>query len=202
MASIQARDCQLHPDTTARAYSVSLRQPTGSSSPGSANLECTVAFRATGRLRGSAGELVEGWRIGFIQLKHNTTDWAEYRGLTSAEGSVFAAMDRPPARLSQLCRDSRNKTGIFYNPDEAVSDPRHAFTETTILLSRGTRLPPTGALAFEVYMSDSPSRHYPLVTQNTAFRPSRPNYIRALESRAAFVSLLAGRGTWVGNTKF
>ena len=57
-------------------------------------------------VRGTPGEDVSFWRFGFIQLKFITDEWAHYRGDTPAEGSIFVAMDRPPARPQQLCRDS------------------------------------------------------------------------------------------------
>jgi len=57
-------------------------------------------------LTGTPGERVDFYRFGFIQLKFITDDWAHYRGPTPVDGSVFLAMDRPPARPQQLCRDA------------------------------------------------------------------------------------------------
>jgi hypothetical protein len=85
-------------------------------------------------VHGAPGEDVSFWRFGFIQLKFITDDWAQYRGNTSGEGSIIVAMDRPPARPQQLCRDSAEVQGllqtlqsfpflgppVFYYPERAL----------------------------------------------------------------------------------
>ena len=90
--------------------------PRGSKAPilknGAARLVAPeVRATAVVTLKGAPGDDVSLWRFGFIQLKFITDEWAHYRGATEADGSMFLALDRPPARPQQLCRDSNGTIG-------------------------------------------------------------------------------------------
>jgi len=157
--------------------------------------EGSLPFLANGRFRGSPGERVGGWRFGFIQLKHITTEWAVYRGTARNEGSILAAMDRPPARTVQLCRDrhSEHDHGVFYNPEREVSNPATAWTDSTHWLAQNVTVPDDGFIFIEVSMGDEPGREYPLIERNTRTTPPRDNYLYQLESRAAYICVLVAQ---------
>ncbi len=156
---------------------------------------------ATVKLRGIPGEDVGFWRFGFIQLKFITNDWAHYRGDIEADGSVFVAMDRPPARPQQLCRDSLAKEGIggaferfpfvgpviFYDPETPVS----GFLNRRVagFLPMGAKIPAGGAMLFTIQFSDKPQRFYDLVKVNNAAQ--RLNNLYSLQNGAAYVTMFA-----------
>jgi hypothetical protein len=113
-----------------------------------------IHAKATVTVRGAPGEDVSFWRLGFIQLKFITDEWAHYRGDTPAEGSSFVAMDRPPARTQQVCRDSAGTISplarlpylepLFYYAEEGMQG---LFGDRiTGILPLGTKLPATGKI--------------------------------------------------------
>ena len=80
-----------------------------------------VRASAVVTLKGTPGDDVGLWQFGFIQLKFITDEWAHYRGVTEADGSMFFAADRPPARPQQLCRNSNGTIGRFEIPLPGVA---------------------------------------------------------------------------------
>ena len=60
-------------------------------------------------LKGTPGDDVDLWRFGFIQLKFITDEWADYRGETETDGSMFLALDLPSCVdvIQQAFADSR-----------------------------------------------------------------------------------------------
>lgn len=195
MVRISQQQSWMRVDPGSRTQITILRQP----SPGNAGaikLELDVSAGFTGQVafEGSPGESVAGWRIGFIQLKHTTTEWADYRGLTNADGSIFAAMDRPPARTQQLCLDCGPNQRPFYDVEVPMNSTTDDFsTDRTFVFGSGMVIPARGPLEVNVIHSDAPSREFEIMVPNTKFTPPRDNYIRSLESRAAFITLLTAK---------
>lgn len=158
------------------------------------DIDLSAGFTGQVAFQGSPGESVAGWKIGFIQLKYNTTDWADYRGSTNADGSIFAAMDRPPARTQNLCLDCGPNYRPFYDPELPMSSPNASWsTDRTIVFAQGMVIPERGPLEMTVIHSDAPGREIEIALPNTKFNPPRDNYIRSLESRAAFITLLTAQ---------
>jgi hypothetical protein len=118
-------------------------------------------------LRGTPGEEVNFWRLGFIQLGFINTDWAKYQNVDPADGSVFVRRDRPPALSQQLCRDYAHDVGIkglirrfpymgpiiFYDPETPM---RTWLNPRVTAFPLGTKIPANGKLIVEVLFSDSP----------------------------------------------
>jgi len=195
MATIATQQCWMRADPGARTDIRVLRQPTAGTR-GAVKLDIDLSAGFTGQfaLQGSPGESVAGWKIGFVQLKYNSTDWADYRGPTNADGSIFAAMDRPPARTQQLCLDCGPNHRPFYDPDLQMSSPNADWsTDRTIVFTQGMVIPASGPLEMTVIHSDAPGREIDIALPNTRFTPARNNFIRSLESRAAFITLLTAQ---------
>jgi hypothetical protein len=152
-------------------------------------------------LRGSPGEDVSFWRFGFIQLKFITDDWAHYRGDAETDGSVFLAMDRPPSRPQQLCRDSLAKGGvlgtvarfpflgpvIFYDTETPLTSVWGG--RIAGFLPMGTRIPAGGALLLTILFSDNPERFYDLTRVNN--KAVKLNFLYSLQNGAAYATMFA-----------
>ncbi|HEX6280071.1 MAG TPA: hypothetical protein VFZ49_08685, partial [Pyrinomonadaceae bacterium] len=54
-------------------------------------------------------------------------------------------------------------------------------------------IPARGPLEVTVIHSDAPAREFEIALPNTRFTPPRNNYIRSLESRGAFITLLTAK---------
>ena len=175
---------------------------------GSADLGAPeIRATATVTLRGAPGEDVGLWRFGFIQLKFITDEWAHYRGMTPADGSVFVAMDRPPARPKQLCRDTAEEIGLidrikgfpytdtlFYYPNEALTGARGE--EITGVLPRGTQIPASGKLSFTLTYSDSPGRRSAIEVTRVNNKAQKLNNLYSLYSGNAYATLFAVQKNW------
>jgi hypothetical protein len=168
---------------------------------GAANLE-SPEIRATAivTVRGAAGDDVGFWRFGFIQLKTITDEWAHYRGATPADGSVFVAMDRPPARPQQLCRDTAGiinplsrlpylEPVIFYYPETALTGSVAEFA--TAVLPLGTKIPGAGNLTFRLKYSDSPGRRFAIDITRVNQKAKTLNFLYSLYSGNAYATMLA-----------
>lgn len=168
---------------------------------GAANLTApTVYALATVTVRGTPGEDVGLWRFGFIQLKFITDEWAHYRGATPVDGSVFVAMDRPPARPQQLCRDSAGIIGtferfpflgpaIFYDPETPVTSLWGG--RIAGFLPLGTRIPAGGAMLLTILFSDSPRRSFAYDLTRVNATATRLNFLYSLYTGAAYATMFA-----------
>ena len=178
---------------------ITLTQSTGTNMGEAAMTGPWIKAVGTMTVRGTPGESVGFWRFGFIQLKFITDDWAHYRGETQAKGSVFFAIDRPPARAQQLCRDTYTIGQgndfpvlgpiIFYDGDQQM-------ISTTVgrvagFLAADAKIPATGSIIVNVLFSDSPSRAYDLIQLNEKFIPAQRNYLYSLQTGAAFCTMFA-----------
>jgi hypothetical protein len=161
-----------------------------------------VSATAVVTLKGAPGDDVSLWRFGFIQLKFITDEWAHYRGVTEADGSMFFAADRPPARPQQLCRDSNGTIGrferfpflgppIFYGAETALSPVTLIGTRANGFLPLNTRIPASGSMLITILWSDSPERFHELTKDNPAFTPARNNILYSLYSGGAYATMFA-----------
>jgi hypothetical protein len=195
MARIAMQQCWMRADSGAQIGIRVELQPTPGH-PGSVKLDLDTSAGFTGQfaLEGTPSESVAGWKVGYIQLKHTTTEWADYRGVASSDGSIFAAMDRPPARTQQLCLDCGPTYRPFYDTEHTMTSPTGSWsTDRTIVFAQGMAIPQRGPLEMTVSHSDAPSREFEIALPNTSFTPPRDNYVRSLESRAAFITLLTAQ---------
>jgi hypothetical protein len=144
---------------------------------------------ATGavKLRGTPGEACGGWILGFFQLEFLEVNHARYRGATMADGSVYVSRDRPPSRMHQLCRDSLSTTSLWYAPPGA--DP----STTVTVIPVGTTIPSTGELQIAATFFDHPREFYPPTETNTAFMPSRVNFLHSVDIGFAFCTVLTAK---------
>ncbi len=55
-----------------------------------------------------------GWKFGFIQLQLSETNWAYYKGVNAADGSVLVNYGSSAARGTDLCRDTERAGQIWY----------------------------------------------------------------------------------------
>jgi len=205
MAQVTPDDVIVTPWQAPDQVAITLTQPTGADPAGSVDLTCPrISALASVVIRGAPGEDVSLWRFGFIQLKFVTDEWVQYRGASQIDGSVFLAMDRPPQRPRQLCRDYlEGEGGItgFFAKFPFVGPAIFAFPEQpltslwggriTAVLPVGTKIPTTGKLIFFLRFSDSPSRNHDLVRFNSKFPAARPNFLYSLYSGAAFATMFA-----------
>ncbi|MBV9210694.1 MAG: DUF4157 domain-containing protein [Acidobacteria bacterium] len=133
-----------------------------------------------------------GWTLGMIQLQFVETNWGHYRGAVNQDGSMFVQRARPPARMSQACRDTVNFGAIFADNNP----PPPAFRVPGIfprdLYDQFETLPNE---IFPVYMgisfSDAPTATYKAVLTNT--RTRQPNYLHELQVELLFCSILSLR---------
>jgi|GEM_PF-6658390 hypothetical protein len=151
-------------------------------------------------VRGTPGEDVSFWRFGFIQLKFITDEWAHYRGDTPAEGSIFVAMDRPPARPQQLCRDSAGfinpfarlpylELVIFYYPEEGMLSSLG--DRITGVLPLGKKIPASGKMALAFIYMDSPGRSFAIDLTRVNHKVPTLNFLYSLYSGNAYVTMFA-----------
>jgi hypothetical protein len=157
---------------------------------------------ATVIVRGTPGDDLSLWRFGFIQLSFIHHDWAQYRGQTMADGSVFVARDRPPAMRNNICRDSVAESGlsgalerfpfvgpvIFYDSEMPMTSSLNG--RMTGFMPVGTKVPVGGKLLFTVMFGDSPSpRWWGLNRINRTAQ--KVNDIYSLQYGHAFATMFA-----------
>lgn len=141
----------------------------------------TIAFD---HARGSTA----GWQIGFIQAQWIETNWAVYRGMTQAAGSVFVQRGRPPARPQQACRDAASASTPFY---ARVVDGIRTPIGGTASIPFVANLPPSPSYpsAVEVLHSDLPRDRYPYIRTNML--TGQINLLRQAQLEFSFCTMFA-----------
>jgi hypothetical protein len=134
--------------------------------------------------RGRPGGSVGGFTLGVIQLEYIETNHARYRGATAADGSILQIRDRPPARPSQLCRD----TDELVKPVSWWYDPPGRGPATRVF---SAAIPPSGVLPLTIQFFDEPADTYDVTLLNTEFTPLRPNRLHSSEVAFNFCTMLA-----------
>lgn len=133
-------------------------------------------------VRGRPGDPVGGWTLGVIQLQYIETNHARYRGATPAESSVLQVRDRPPARKSQLCRDTIELVTPtwWYNPPGRGP--------ATSVLPAHAIIPTSGVLPLDVLFFDEPFETYQV---SLTAAPPRPNRLHSAQVAFHFCTMLA-----------
>jgi hypothetical protein len=135
-----------------------------------------IDMRGQCRITGDPSDNPVGWTLGFIQLQWIETNWGYYQGQTDLDGSCFLQRDRPPARPTQVCRDTFADGGILFD-----NNPGH---DRTVIGAR-TPLPSDMTALF----SDAPFDFYPLKRTNT--RTRKINFLREVQLEFHFCTILA-----------
>jgi hypothetical protein len=150
------------------------------------HIACTCpGISATGlvTLRGTAGESLAGWALGYLQLKFIATDYARYRGSSTAQGSVMVT------RSNQiLCRDTDEASPeLWYDP---ISWGIHG-TRGTRVLPAGTVVPATGTYRLSAGFEDAPGRSFESVVLNSLTATN--NFIHHADIGLQFCTMLTAR---------
>jgi hypothetical protein len=143
--------------------------------------EEAVSCRGQVTFSGDPGDTLDGWKVGFIQTKWITTDWAYYRGEKNADGSLFVQRARAPARVIQGCRDTEGEgtANQIWAEMDPVATPADVFPEggnRRITVTTGE-------------FSDSPRNFSKVVIENPLRK--KPNYLRERQIEAHYCTVLS-----------
>ena len=144
----------------------------GSGPPAFFNFKApTIDANGSMRLRGSPGEDVGGWKLGFVQLKYIGSNYARYRGVHDRDGSMLISGNN-----QIVCRDTDvGSTEVWY--DSLLA--RHGNGNSprgTNRIALGMKLPATAFLDVPAHLWDQPGRSWNSIEANTVAR-SRPDKI-------------------------
>ena len=132
--------------------------------------KCTIAGLTT--------DNPAGWTLGMIQLQWIQTDWAYYRGQTNLHGDSFLQFARPPARSTQVCRDTVKPGAIF-----ADLDPVNGRT----IARAGAPFP----IEMKAQLRDKPMFNYQLTHKNKD--TGMPNFLSEAQIDFHFCTVLSLR---------
>lgn len=143
----------------------------------------TIDANASMRLKGTPGESVAGWTLGFIQLKYIGTDYARYRGATDHAGSVLITSNN-----QIVCRDTDDaSTEVWY---DSLNAGGATGPNGTNKLAAGTVIPPGGFLDVPAHLFDQPSREWKSVVGNTSVAGTPNNFLHHADIGLAFCTML------------
>lgn len=146
----------------------------------------TIDANGSIRLKGTAGEDVAGWTLGFIQLKYIGTNHARYRGALDRQGSILIT-----ASNKILCRDTDlGSTEVWY--DSLKSGGTTGPTGTN-QLAGGTAIPPSGVLDVPAHLFDQPSRWWAAVEKNPIVTGNPDNFLHYAVVELLFCTMLVAR---------
>jgi hypothetical protein len=128
-------------------------------------------------LNGIANESARGWKLGFFQLQFIETNYARYRGRTSAAGSAKVSWNH-----LRICRDTdENSPGLWYDPqDYSKTDDRGVYGAKT-LSTAGTETMRTG-------FGDAPSQRFAVKVRNTI--TNQDNFLHHADIAFHFCAML------------
>jgi hypothetical protein len=139
-----------------------------------------ISATGTATLRGTVGESLTDWTIGFVQLKFIGTDYCRYRGRFDRDGSVLVTKNN-----QILCRDT-DETGpeVWYDPLWwGIQDGRG-----TQRLTAATTIPASGELTLTAGLDDTPGRFHDASRVNTLTRTD--NFLRHSDIALHFCTML------------
>ncbi len=144
-------------------------------------VEACISADASVQVNGAADDSLAGWTFGFIQVQWIETNWGYYRGQFNNHGSIFVQQGRPPARSTQVCRDTNRNIPVgnfFFDP------------------AMSTAPFPRGPAAFPATINvnnwnDTPRTFYPLVQMNS--KKSQPNFLREVQLEFHFLTVFSAR---------
>lgn len=146
----------------------------------------TIDANATLKLRGTAGENVAGWTLGFIQLKYIGTDHARYRGATTRQGSALVSSSN-----TILCRDTDiGSTEVWYDSLAAGGTTGPTGTNK---LAAGTVLAADGSLDLPAHLFDQPHRGRDSVRPNGVVTGNPDNFLRYAVAELLFCTMLVAQ---------
>jgi hypothetical protein len=146
----------------------------------------TIDANASMRLKGTAGESVAGWTLGFIQLKYIGTNHSRYRGATVRQGSMLVTGSN-----QILCRDTDiGSTEVWY---DSLNSGGTTGPTGTNKLAAGTVIPPTGFLDVPAHLFDQPSRWWPSVETNFVARGRPNNFLQYTVIELLFCTMLVAQ---------
>ena len=124
--------------------------------------------------------LLPGWKLGFIQLQLQETNWGYYRGAKSEDGSLLVNSGNMPARAVDVCRDSEAEGMIWYTgagPDDSLKETKQK-----------TSLPWDVPM---FYFGDQPSGEFKLEQTNPT--TGKPNFLEEAKLKLSFLTTLTLR---------
>jgi hypothetical protein len=146
----------------------------------------TIDANASIHLKGTAGEIVAGWTLGFIQLKYIGTNHARYRGATVSDGSVLVTHSN-----KTLCRDTdTGSTEVWYDSLKSGGTTGPAGTNK---LAAGTAIPAAGFLVVPAHLFDQPDRRWPSVEPNTVVHGHPNNFLHYTVIELLFCTMLVAQ---------
>ena len=95
------------------------------------------------------------WEFGFIQLQLSETNWAYYKGVSPADGSMLVNYGATQARGGDLCRDTKVEGQIWYTGAGAANSSK----ESSMAMPLPWVIP-------TFYFGDSPKGQYALEYRN------------------------------------
>ena len=148
----------------------------------------TIDANGSMRLRGTPGEDVGGWKLGFVQLKYIGTNYARYRGTHDHDGSMLISGNN-----QIVCRDTDiGSTEVWYDSLKAKyghgNSPRG-----TNRLAAGTVLPDSGFLDVPAHLFDQPGRSWDAAEVNTVARGRPNNFLHHVDIGLAFCTMLVAQ---------
>jgi hypothetical protein len=152
----------------------------------------TIDANASIQLRGTAGEGVANWTLGFIQLKYIGTNHARYRGATVRDGSALVTHSN-----QIVCRDTDlGSTEVWYDSLRAGGTTGPTGTNQ---LAAAAVIPPTKFLDVRAHLFDQPSRFWASVHTNTLVAGRPDNFLHYAVVELLFCTMLVAqdpRGTF------
>jgi hypothetical protein len=146
----------------------------------------TINANASMRLKGTAGESVAGWTLGFIQLKYIGTNHSRYRGATVRDGSVLVTHSN-----KILCRDTDiGSTEVWYDSLKSGGTTGPAGTNK---LAAGTAIPAAGFLDVPAHLFDQPDRWWASVEPNTVVHGHPDNFLHYAVVELLFCTMLVAQ---------
>jgi hypothetical protein len=138
------------------------------------------------RLKGTAGEDVSGWTLGFIQLKYIGTNHARYRGAHDRDGSVLVSNSN-----KTLCRDTDvGSTEVWYDSLNSGGTTGPAGTNK---LAAGTTIPAAGFLDVPAHLFDQPHRRWDVVEPNPVVHGRPNNFLHYAVVELLFCTMLVAQ---------
>jgi hypothetical protein len=134
-------------------------------------------------LTGTSGESLNGWVLGYVQLKFIATDYGRYRGAHVKQGSALVTKNN-----QILCRDTDEKTPeVWYDP---IVWGIH-FGRGTKALTASSVIPASGEFLLAAIFGDHPGRQHDGQVTNPS--TGAPNFLHHSGIELHFCTMLVAR---------
>ncbi|QEL18919.1 hypothetical protein [Limnoglobus roseus] len=146
----------------------------------------TIDANGSIRLKGTAGDSVAGWTLGFVQLKYIGTNHSRYRGATVRDGSILITHSN-----QIVCRDTDiGSTEVWY---DSLNSGGTTGPTGTNKLAAGTVIPATGFLDVPAHLFDQPSRWWASVEPNPIVTGHPNNFLHYTVVELLFCTMLVAQ---------